>query len=55
MVERFKGRMSEVVNQTRFQRAAELKKTLFNDLYLYNEHIPPHALGHKTLGHKTPK
>ena len=48
MVERFNGRISEVVQQTRFASAAELKDTLSNYLKIYNQHIPQKALGHET-------
>lgn len=48
MVERFNGRISEVVQQTRFASAAELKATLLNYLKIYNHHIPQKALGHTT-------
>jgi len=46
MVERFNGRISEVVQQTRFASAADLAATLHNYLKLYNHHIPQRALGH---------
>jgi Integrase core domain len=46
MVERFNGRISEVVKQTRFASAAELASTLNNHLQAYNHHIPQRALGH---------
>lgn len=48
MVERFNGRISEVVQQTRFASAEELRQTLENYLKLYNHHIPQKALGHTT-------
>ena len=40
MVERFNGRISEVVNQTRFASRAELESTLCNYLKIYNHNIP---------------
>ena len=46
MVERFNGRISEVVRQTRFASGAELQATLNNYLLTYNHHIPQRALGH---------
>lgn len=46
MVERFNGRISEVVQQTRFASGAELQATLNNYLLTYNHHIPQRALGH---------
>ena len=48
MVERFNGRISEVVGQTRFASAAELERTLLNYMNVYNQHIPQRALGHKS-------
>lgn len=44
MVERFNGRISEVVKQTRFDSAAELEATLEHYLKVYNHHIPQRAL-----------
>ena len=46
MVERFNGRISEVVKQTRFACAADLESTLTNYLNTYNHHIPQRALDH---------
>lgn len=46
MVERFNGRISEVVNQTRFGSAAELEATLTSYVKAYNHHIPQRALHH---------
>jgi len=48
MVERFNGRISEVVQQTRFASAEKLRQTLENHPKLYNHHIPQKALGHTT-------
>ena len=48
MVERFNGRISEIVNQTRFASAAELETTLRNYLKIYNHNIPQRALDHQT-------
>lgn len=45
MVERFNGRISELIKQTRFHRAAELETTLNDYLQAYNHHIPQKALG----------
>ncbi|UOD29980.1 hypothetical protein INH39_32285 [Massilia violaceinigra] len=39
MVERFNGRISELLQQTRFDSQADLKTTLLNYLKLYNHHI----------------
>ena len=48
MVERFNGRISEIVNQTRFGSAAELESTLRNYAKIYNHNIPQRALNHQT-------
>lgn len=48
MVERFNGRISEIVKQTRFACAAELESTLRNYLKIYNHSIPQRALNHMT-------
>jgi transposase InsO family protein len=47
MGERFKGRISELLQQTRFDSRADLEKTLLNYLKLYNHHIPQRAIGAK--------
>ena len=46
MVERFNGRISELMKQTRFTSAAELETTLENYLKIYNHQIPQRALKH---------
>ena len=46
MVERFNGRISEVVKQTRFTCAADLESTFKHYLNTYNHHIPQRALDH---------
>ena len=48
MVERFNGRISELVNQTRFASAQELETTLGLYLKTYNHHIPQRALHHQS-------
>ena len=48
MVERFNGRISDLVKQTRFASAAELEMTLTLYLTTYNHHIPQRALNHQT-------
>jgi transposase InsO family protein/transposase-like protein len=48
MVERFNGRISEIVNQTRFASRAELESTLHNYLKIYNHNIPQRALNNET-------
>jgi transposase-like protein len=46
MVERFNGRIGELVKQTRFASAAELEATLRSYLKIYNHSIPQRALNH---------
>lgn len=46
MVERFNGRISEIVKQTRFASAHELETTLTHYLATYNHRIPQRALNH---------
>ena len=48
MVERFNGRISEVIAQTRFHSAAQLEQTLLNYAKGYNGRIAQRALGHLT-------
>ena len=48
MVERFNGRISELVKQTRFTSAAELANALYDYLQAYNHHIPQQALGFRS-------
>ena len=48
MVERFNGRISDIVSQTRFASAAELEATLIHYLSTYNHLIPQRALKHQT-------
>lgn len=48
MVERFNGRISEVLAGTRFVSGADLHSTLTRYLWLYNDRIPQKALGHVT-------
>lgn len=48
LVERFNGRITDVVAQTRFHRAAELEQTLLEYAKIYNHRIPQRALGHIT-------
>ena len=48
MVERFNGRISDIVNQTRFASAAELDDTLSHYLSTYNHLIPQRALKHQS-------
>ncbi len=46
MVERFNGRISEVLATTRFDAAQSLADTLSRYVRLYNHQIPQNALGH---------
>jgi transposase InsO family protein len=48
MMERFNGRISELLKQTRFDSRADLETTLLNYLKLYNHHIPQRAIDSKT-------
>lgn len=46
MVERFNGRIAELLRSTRFRSASELATTLGYYLDLYNGQIPQRAIGH---------
>ena len=48
MVERFNGRISEIVKQTIFHSSEELASTMTNYLRIYNYHIPQRNIGHLT-------
>ena len=48
MVERFNGRIADILKTTRFESAWDLRHTLENYLVVYNHHIPQKALGHIT-------
>lgn len=48
MVERFNGRIADLIEQTRFASATELETTLDRYLIIYNHHIPQRALNHQT-------
>jgi transposase-like protein len=48
MVERFNGRIAEVVSQTKFSSASELKEALHGYCRLYNHQIPQKNIGHIT-------
>ena len=45
MVERFNGRIAEVLATHRFDRAKDLEATLTRYVWLYNHHLP-RVLGH---------
>ena len=46
MIERFNGRISEVLTTTRFDSAERLAQTIERSVQVYNQHIPQKALGH---------
>jgi len=48
MVERFNGRLEQVLNSHHFDSAEDLEKTLLRYAWLYNEHLPQKNLGHLT-------
>lgn len=48
MVERFNGRLSQVLRTHHFNSAEDLQKTLHRFVWLYNQHLPQKALGHDT-------
>ena len=48
MVERFNGRLSQVLRSHHFNGAEDLEKTLHRYVWLYNQHLPQKALGHET-------
>lgn len=48
MVERFNGRIREVLNTHHFNRAMDLEHRLWRDVALYNHQLPQSALGSKT-------
>ena len=48
LVERFNGRIADVLQTHRFVSTADLETTLHRYVSLYNQHIPQRALGHRT-------
>ncbi|EGV28249.1 Integrase catalytic region [Thiorhodococcus drewsii AZ1] len=46
MVERFNGRIAEVLATTRFDSSQSLEQTITRYVQVYNQHIPQKALGH---------
>ncbi|TXK26216.1 transposase [Ottowia sp. GY511] len=50
MVERFNGRLSQVLRPHHFNGAEDLEKTLHRFVWLYNHHLPQKALGHAAAG-----
>lgn len=48
MVERFNGRLEQVLRSHRFDSAQDLQATLHRYVWLYNEHLPQKGLDHQT-------
>lgn len=48
MVERFNGRLEQVLRSHHFNSADDLEKTLHRFVWLYNQHLPQKALNHET-------
>lgn len=48
MVERFNGRISDILKQTRFASSTELESTLISYLHIYNHQIPQRNLKHQS-------
>ncbi|MGA8277036.1 MAG: integrase core domain-containing protein, partial [Rhodanobacteraceae bacterium] len=48
MVERFNGRIRDVLATTRFRSREDLRTTIERYVKLYNDHLPQKALGHRT-------
>ena len=48
MVERFNGRIEQVLRSHRFISSDDLETTLIRFVWLYNEHLPQKALSHET-------
>jgi len=48
MVERFNGRISEILKTNRFNSSMDLKKALYTYRWAYNHQIPQRSLGHIT-------
>jgi len=46
MIERFNGRIAEVLATTRFDPAEHFADTIKRYVKVYNQHIPQNALGH---------
>jgi hypothetical protein len=46
MVERFNGRIAELLKATSFDCRADLEATMQRYQHIYNHHIPQKALGH---------
>lgn len=48
IVERFNGRISDILATTRFRSREDLQATLERYARLYNDHLPQRARGHRT-------
>jgi len=48
MVERFNGRIEDVLQSHHFRSGEELETTLYRYVWLYNQQLPQSALGTKT-------
>lgn len=48
MVERFNGRLAQVLRTHHFNSADDLETTLHRFVWLYNQHLPQKALNHET-------
>lgn len=48
MIERFNGRISEVLDTTRFRSGEHLRETLTRYVRVYNQLIPQRAIDHST-------
>ena len=48
MVERFNGRLEQVLRSHHFNGAEDLEQTLHRYVWLYNQHLPQKALNHET-------
>ncbi len=48
MVERFNGRIAEVLATRRYNSAQDLETTLLRYVWIYNEHLPQKALKHQS-------
>lgn len=48
MVERFNGRLEQVLRSHHFNSADDLQTTLHRFVWLYNQHLPQKNLGHET-------
>jgi len=48
IIERFNGRISEMLKQTKFTSSRELKQALYRYLRLYNRHVLQSSLGYLT-------